>query len=162
MSQAQTQTRPNSRNVLKRLDELEAHFTTKHLELANSLEAIQCTVDSAFLTNTNTNGGHMSNSATANAIPAGIDLSQVMAMLQNGAPAPAAVPVVDTKAELNKLFDAKSEELAQRVLQIQEANKSFWTSPVFLGCVAGGFLLVVAGTLYYYNQRLNALEEVKA
>lgn len=159
---SQTQSRPNSRNVLKRIDELEAMFSTKHLELSNSLEAIQCTVDSAFLTNTNsTNGGHMSNPATTNSTP-GIDLSQVMAMLQqNGAPSPA-VPVMDTKAELNKLFDAKSEELAQRVLQIQEANKSFWTSPVFLGCVAGGFLLVVAGTLYYYNQRLNALEEVKS
>lgn len=156
----QAQARPNSRNVLNRIDELETKFSKSHLDISNCLEAIQCTVDSAFLNSTNNvNGGHMSNTATSTAkAPAGIDLQQVMAMLNTAQSAPA--PILDTKAELNKLFDAKSEELAQRVLQIQDANKSFWTSPVFLGCVAGGFLLVIAGTLYYYNQRMNALEEL--
>ena len=74
-------------------------------------------------------------------------------------PAPAFNPA-QLADMIDKKFDQKSDEIVGRVLEAQEAGKSWYQSPVVIGCVAGGILLAIGGTLYIMNQRLNTLEEL--
>lgn len=141
--------RPNTGHVVSKLSDLDVRLTTNLTEVLKSLDTLQHTVDSILISSTE-------EANMASAQPQHIDLSQIQQMLASaGSSKPSNIA-----EEINKALDAKTDALVSRVLEAQEANKSFWTSPVFLGCVAGGVLLIIGGTLYYMNQRLNTLEEI--
>ena len=143
--------RPNTGHVVSQLSDIDMRLTTNLTEVLKSLDTLQNTVDSILLDSTK--------EATMANSPTPIDLSQIQQMLANASQQSSA-PQLNIADEVSKALDAKMDNVVNAVMAAQEENQSFWTSPVFLGCVAGGILLVIGGTLYYMNQRVSALEEI--
>lgn len=143
--------RPNTGHVVSQLGEMDVRLSTNLTEVLKSLDTLQNTVDSLLL-----DSNKEANMAQPQQQPQQLNMAQLQQML-----AGAATSSPDVASEINKALDAKTDAIVAKVMEAQEANKSFWTSPVFLGCVAGGALLIIGGTLYYLNQRVNALEEIQ-
>ena len=148
--------RPNTGHVMSRLGDIDSRLTQNLTEVLTNLDTLQNTVDSILLSDSNKEAFSM---ATPTPTPTPIDLSQIQALLQ-GAGQQAPAPQFNIADEVSKALDAKMDSVVNAVMAAQEENQSFWTSPVFLGCLAGGILLVIGGTLYYMNQRVTALEEI--
>lgn len=155
--------RTNSGHVLQAVKDLSQNLETQTFLLNNltdEVATLKYAVD-GMLPDSN------KEDSMSSSIPADFDINQFMpqiaaAMAANQqAPAqPAQQAQPNFEAMVNKALDAKMDAVVDRVMEAQNAGKSFWTSPVFIGCVAGGILLVIGGTLYYMNQRLNTLEEI--
>lgn len=139
--------RVNSGHVLEAVKQLEESTRSKLTDLQDEVASIQCAVDSVYLKEAS--------------MPQELSLDELKEFLPQIKQAfTQQAPSVDIEAQLDKCLDKKMDAVVERVMAAQEANKSFWTSPVFLGCVAGGALLLIGGTLYYVNQRVTALEEL--
>ena len=138
--------RVTSGQVLEAVKKLEDSTQSKLKDLQAEVASIQCAVDSVYL-------------KEASMPQEQINLEDFLPQIK-AAVAQQAAPSVDLEAQLDKVLDKKMDAVVERVMAAQEANKSFWTSPVFIGCLAGGALLIIGGTLYYVNQRVTALEDL--
>jgi len=153
--------RTNSGHVLRAVEELTGKIKTNNEvytlllnNLTDEVATLKDTVDSVLPNSTEE--ANMADSAPQTPI----DLSSILPQLQALTVPQQQQAMPDFEAMVNKALDSKMDAVVDKVMEAQESNKSFWTSPVFLGCVAGGTLLLIGGTLYYLNQRVNNLEEL--
>ncbi len=145
-----------TKDVRSKISRLE----TEGLILEKQLESIGENVDECLYTLKNMEVAMSTSTSTTSTIDPNL-MAQIQGVISNlpAASAPAFNP--SQLAEIiDKKFDQKSDEIVGRVLEAQEAGKSWYQSPVVIGCVAGGILLAIGGTLYLMNQRLNTLEEL--